>query len=1321
MAIQNLGRVGIVLKGAWSGTTSYVPLDLVSYDGNSWVAKRNNTNVEPNTTNTSDWQLISNNSSLISTVQGYKNDAADSATAAAASATAAAASAVDGASSKAAIASDYSASATYKQGDYAWYSGTLYRAKQDISTAESWTSSHWETAILGNNLAEVERVLPMAREYAMVGGHRITASEIESGGWAYSNKADNSKRLRNKELYPVFAGMAVRYTNPTLQIGICILQTKTSGSYVQNSGWISAGGSGTYTIDYDGYMVFMCQSANDITASDYDCTVEILSAESAALGSGLSTMANDSSAYAVTDQINISGQGIYNNGSQMTYPDWSCSWFIPIYMGWKATYSGMKITDIYNVFSFYGPDKKFVSGVAGQGAATGVSGTFTAPYDGYIRLCVRTDKKADASVTITPTLAARLAGMESLLGNADAVFSNTSGPVEQQISVSSSALNSSGAVFSDSAYSRSAFIHVPAGFFVKYSGLRGSDTYALLCYYTDKDQSTFSSAVMGQGASTPVSGYFNVSAGGYIRLSTRTANLSEAKVTLVAPFSSGQTITKYVSPSGNNNNTGDSAGNAYATIAKALAMGANVIYLAAGNYTETVYAVDVQVKIIGQGAAKFVPTAIANTIEFRNSVVELENITVDMSAISSQYSDTGIFVRDCIARLTNCKVLNSPYMGFRFDGSYAIVTHCVANGAYVDGFNGHDTTNNTSEAFFIGCVAKNCGDDGLSFHEEGKIHVLGGEYANCASTGIAPHNNCNCDIRDAYVHHNGRAGIEALVGSYTIPNPLPTMILSGCMFEGNTGNAVTAEHYIVKASANGASGNGANSIVNGGGSTIATEPLIASGGGTLEGNIGALQTELVSVEKMSATSVDFGWLQSTDIWSTDGSNRDNRPTRSRSGYITLLKGAQLTIRPGVWYVQWYRYKMDGTWVDRSDFNAAWTNENFTLSFSDSDYKMRFVVRAADADANVTASDVNVTGSMTAPIIAKINSLSTGQLSPQFVLPRRLYICGGKQMNLYYANMVKNIDKLYDMMATAFVSVYDYFARIDSTATTNTQHSLYFQAYPHNAKQVIWSGIFGYTVVPTTSGTGLNKKIMLIGDSITRQIAMSGFLSDDFDGDPMAVTFVGTYKDNENTDYHEGRPGWSAYNYVHDATHTSDSGSTLTNYFYNPDTQTFDFAYYANTKYQEVTGNAFPGVDYVFVNLGTNDFGRDPSAIVNDLKAIVNSIHSYDANIRVGVWTLPPRALVGIGSLVNRDTILDIAAAVIAEFDQKESAKTYLVPMTLTLDPYYDFQIENQAVSSRNSATWRVATDKVHPADPGRWKIADMFYSYIKYFGSLDAT
>lgn len=49
------------------------------------------------------------------------------------------------------IASDYSSSKTYKAGNYVWYGGYLYKANQDIDTAESWTSGHWTKAVLADD------------------------------------------------------------------------------------------------------------------------------------------------------------------------------------------------------------------------------------------------------------------------------------------------------------------------------------------------------------------------------------------------------------------------------------------------------------------------------------------------------------------------------------------------------------------------------------------------------------------------------------------------------------------------------------------------------------------------------------------------------------------------------------------------------------------------------------------------------------------------------------------------------------------------------------------------------------------------------------------------------------------------------------------------------------------------------------------------------------------------------------------------------------------------------------------------------------------
>ena len=69
MAAQNLGRVGFVLRGDWLSTTSYTELDVVTYNGNSWAAKKDNSNVTPSTENSEYWQLLSNSETLLASIE----------------------------------------------------------------------------------------------------------------------------------------------------------------------------------------------------------------------------------------------------------------------------------------------------------------------------------------------------------------------------------------------------------------------------------------------------------------------------------------------------------------------------------------------------------------------------------------------------------------------------------------------------------------------------------------------------------------------------------------------------------------------------------------------------------------------------------------------------------------------------------------------------------------------------------------------------------------------------------------------------------------------------------------------------------------------------------------------------------------------------------------------------------------------------------------------------------------------------------------------------------------------------------------------------
>ena len=111
------------------------------------------------------------------------------------------------------------------------------------------------------------------------GQYVVTVTDMENGGWSYSSKINNTKRVRNRNLIPVSAGMQIAYSTPTLRLGFWVLASKTAtGSFAQIIGFQDAGSAGTLNITADGYLIILADSANNITVADYDCKVTILSA-----------------------------------------------------------------------------------------------------------------------------------------------------------------------------------------------------------------------------------------------------------------------------------------------------------------------------------------------------------------------------------------------------------------------------------------------------------------------------------------------------------------------------------------------------------------------------------------------------------------------------------------------------------------------------------------------------------------------------------------------------------------------------------------------------------------------------------------------------------------------------------------------------------------------------------------------------------------------------------------------------------------------------------------------------------------------------------
>lgn len=255
---------------------------------------------------------------------------------------------------------------------------------------------------------------------------------------------------------------------------------------------------------------------------------------------------------------------------------------------------------------------------------------------------------------------------------------------------------------------------------------------------------------------------------------------------------------KYVSTNGDDSNTGDDPTSPLATIQHAVALGGRTVVLEFGTYTENFKNTGLkEFTLIGNGSTIQYSDGETACFELRNCFINIIDTIFDASGTETSIS--GAHFRDCTGRVENCIFKNAHYMGARLDGSNLTLIRCEAFGNNIDGFNAHDTARHTSDCTFIDCFAHNNHDDGLSFHENGKIHVHGGEYYDNDSTGIAPHNNCNCEIIGAYIHNND-SGIEAFNTSPTT-TPYPVMVVNSCIITNNTsdlearGYGISVKYY----------------------------------------------------------------------------------------------------------------------------------------------------------------------------------------------------------------------------------------------------------------------------------------------------------------------------------------------------------------------------------------------------------------------------------------------------------------------------------------------------------------------------------------------
>lgn len=134
----------------------------------------------------------------------------------------------------------------------------------------------------------------------------------------------------------------------------------------------------------------------------------------------------------------------------------------------------------------------------------------------------------------------------------------------------------------------------------------------------------------------------------------------------------------------------------------------------------------------------------------------------------------------------------------------------------------------------------------------------------------------------------------------------------------------------------------------------------------------------------------------------------------------------------------------------------------------------------------------------------------------------------------------------------------------------------------------------------------NCSCLVIGDSTVDQDTMTQNMLDYFTSKSKTLTLLGTLGSGSNKN--EGRAGWKATDYLTNKTYDG-----VTNPFYNPNTQTFDFSYY-------MTNQGYSAPDFVVLQLGINDlYNYGVSAIEPTwlaIKAMIDSILSYNNSIKI---------------------------------------------------------------------------------------------------------
>lgn len=503
---------------------------------------------------------------------------------------------------------------------------------------------------------------------------------------------------------------------------------------------------------------------------------------------------------------------------------------------------------------------------------------------------------------------------------------------------------------------------------------------------------------------------------------------------------------------------------------------------------------------------------------------------------------------------------------------------------------------------------------------------------------------------------------------------------------------------------------------------------IIDGSVSVEKTTFAMEVFIYGKNRFDKTTITQGFYVNS-VWGTLSAS----PSYVASDWVFVgdLKGQNITFSPQLIHVAFYTEKNETSYISGMEHGGETIQVPFTANWLRCSVYNNTTIDAYQIEAGSTATGYEAykipKSGIIIPNLVLPQSQSTEKPFPKILLPSVYYLAQGIEYNFYFKAFF--VAPFADNLENYYKSVFAYrgkFMENKFVVSPNDDFNMLFKI--ENIEKAITKKVNCYTALQN-NGNGVNRKVLVIGDSTINNGGISKRVSDFFAADVMDVTLLGTRQSMGVN--HEGRSGWTMQNYIE-----SGNISGVANPFF--DGSTFNFSNYLST-----TGQTMGANDWVFIQLGINDLypialqdgSQTPTAIETKLNAVkarlqlvIDSIKAHNSNIRVGIiQTFPPAiSQDATGNLLQssfyslenyfKKGIAKWWEILLQDYDTeaKRNEKIYLIGANAIIDRENDFATALQNIDQYDTTQVERQVDDVHPYD-GYNQVGDIYIGAIKYF------